>query len=80
MATDYQGRNDPKRNKLKHRLGPGFWIDQNDNLHISITELLDEEGLPHTPENMAKMRELAREFLKKFNPQAEIVDRITKQD
>ena len=71
---------DPKRNQLKQRLGPGFWIDQNDNLHISLTELLEAEGLPETPENMAKMREIACEILKEMSPDAKQINRYTRED
>lgn len=71
---------DPKRNQLKKRLGPGFWIDQNDNLHISLTELLAVEGLPETPENMKKIREIAAEILKEMQPDAKQVDRYTRED
>lgn len=71
---------DPKRNQLKKRLGPGFWIDQNDNLHISLTELLEKFGLPETPENLAKMKETAKKILKEMRPDAKQVDRYTRED
>jgi hypothetical protein len=47
-----------KRNQLKQRLGPGIWIDQNDNLHFSIPELLALVDLPDTPENRAAVHDM----------------------
>lgn len=40
-----------RRNELKQRVATGFWIDKDNNGHVSIKELLDMVGLPDTPEN-----------------------------
>lgn len=71
---------DPKRNQLKERLGPGFWIDQNDHLHISLSEMCEAVGLPVTEENMELARQATLEMIKQKQPQAQIVDRRTPKD
>ena len=71
---------DPKRNELKERIGPGLWVDQNDHLHISLTEILEHHDLPATPENMTRVREMAIEMIKDKYPNAEFVDRRTPED
>jgi hypothetical protein len=68
---------DPRRNQ---RLGPGFWVDQNDKLHISLTEILEAVDLPINPENMDLAREIAVKLLKERYPDAQVVDRKTKDD
>ena len=42
--------------KEKQRIAPGIWIDENDNPHISIHELLDLFGWPHDAEHEAGAR------------------------
>jgi hypothetical protein len=71
---------DPNRNKLKKRFGPGIWVDMNDHLHISLAELMEAHGMPNTPENLEKVRELALEMIKELQPNAQIVDRRTPLD
>lgn len=71
---------DPKRDQLKEWLGPGFWIDQNDHLHVSLSEMCEAVGLPVTQENMELARQAAMELILKQHPEAEIVDRRTKND
>lgn len=71
---------DPKRNELKERLGPGFWIDQNDHLHISLKEMCEAVGLEPTEENIEIARQATLEMIKKQQPKSQIVNRRTKQE
>jgi len=80
MKPSHYNPSDPRRNQLKKRLGPGIWVDQNDHLHISLTELLDKECLAHTEENMKKAEEIARKLLAEIQPQAEVVYRKNKDE
>lgn len=59
---------------FKKRLGPGVWVDQDDNMHFSVPELLDMVGLPHTPENEAHVRKTLHAMLNEANPEAPIKD------
>lgn len=38
-------------NQMKRRLAPGFWVDMNNQLHISTEELLIEFKLENTETN-----------------------------
>jgi hypothetical protein len=62
-------------NKLKRRLGPGAWIDENDDLHFSIPELLEAFGEPDTPETRAEMQRICRQVLAENSPTSKIIYR-----
>jgi hypothetical protein len=53
----------PGRNTLKHRVGPGIWIDADGHTHFSIEELLAMVDLPDTPANRAKVKAILEETL-----------------
>lgn len=63
------------RNKLKKRLGPGAWIDQDDNLHFSVPEILNHLGVADTPENRDQLMHHMAQWVKQQVPQAEIEQR-----
>ncbi len=52
---------------VKEVICNGIWINNNDELYVSISDILDELGLEHTDENKsiveAKVQELMRELV-----------------
>lgn len=52
-----------QRLSCKKVLSPGFWIDQNDTLHVSISDILDDLGWPHDDENKTLVERKVQEFL-----------------
>lgn len=63
------------RNQLKERIAPGLWIDKEDNLHVSVPEVLDELGWPHTQENKSLVNEVFEGLIRETQPEAKIVYR-----
>jgi hypothetical protein len=45
------------------RLGPGLWRDRHGDLHVSVVELLEAFDLEDTPENRARVEQIAEEQL-----------------
>lgn len=43
-------------NKLKKRLMPGVWVDANNNIHVSVPEIIQQMGIEDTPENRDSVR------------------------
>lgn len=70
--TDYDPSNDPRRNQLKTRFGPGFWQDQAGNLHVSINELLEVGNLEDTPENREQVVAMAMQVIRDTQPNAQV--------
>lgn len=60
----------------KKRLGPGFWVDEDDNLHASLPELLEYFDLAHTEENEEQMAALIKQVMDDH----EIKTTIVRQD
>lgn len=62
-------------NKLsvKAILAPGVWVDMNDELHVSVSDLLDEFGLEHTEENKAKCEREIQAAVRKSYPDIKFV-------
>lgn len=71
---------DSNRNKLKERIGPGFWIDQNDHLHVSLPEMCEACGLPPSEENMQIAKQAVMEMMLKRDPNVDFIDRRTPTD
>lgn len=53
----------PNRDKLKRRIAPGIWEDQDGGLHFSIPELCKVAGLEFNEENRIKICEMLRKEL-----------------
>jgi len=51
------------RLKVKKVLTPGFWLDQNDELHVSISDILDDLGWPHDDEHKTLVERQVQRFL-----------------
>jgi hypothetical protein len=59
--------------KVKEVVAPGIWIDTNDQLHISISDLLDEFGWPHDDEHKTFLERKVQEMVRGFNPGVKFV-------
>jgi hypothetical protein len=42
-----------------HRLAPGFWVDREGAIHVSVVELLAFVGLPDTEANREEVTQMA---------------------
>lgn len=51
--------------RVKKVLTPGFWLDQNNELHVSISDILDDLGWPHDDEHKTLVERQVQEFLVK---------------
>ncbi len=54
--------------RCKETLAPGVWVDENNQLHVSISDILDEFDLPHTDENKAEVEKIVQEMVSKYQP------------
>ena len=54
-----------QRLRVKKVLTPGFWLDQNGDLHVSISDILDDLGWDHSDENKAIVERQVQEFMVK---------------
>lgn len=68
-----------RRNELKQRIAPGFWIDGDDNAHVSVAELLEFFEVEDTPENRIEVQRIAVACLKARGVQ-HIIYRATEED
>lgn len=73
-------RTEENRFRLKRRICPGLWIDMNDDPHWSLTEILEAEGLPDTPENRKEISDMIQGIVRSHNPNAQIQFRSTPND
>jgi len=64
-----------KEDQVKQRLNPWLWVDENDDLHISLPGLLNALGWPDTAGTRALAERLARETVEELMPKANIIDR-----
>jgi hypothetical protein len=51
--------------QVKEVIMPGVWLDENDQLHVSIPDILDLVDLPHTEENKAEAERMVQRIIKK---------------
>jgi len=51
----------PTDRKAWHRLAPGVYDDNAGGIHLFISEMLEANGWPDTPENRATLEHAARE-------------------
>lgn len=51
------------RLKVKKILTPGIWVDTNDELHVSISDILDDLDWPHDDEHKTLVERQVQEFL-----------------
>jgi hypothetical protein len=57
------------REKFKAWLAPpSIWVDTDGGVHADLNAILDELGLPHTEENLARAARGAQAFMLRFNP------------
>jgi hypothetical protein len=57
------------------RLGPGVYVDTNNNLHLYLPEILENAGKPATPENLRTLARAAEEMARQeFGPHTEITE------
>jgi hypothetical protein len=66
----------PSRFRLKKRIAPGVWEDQNGAMHISIPELLKFFNIADTPENRDQMVRVAHEVIRVKVPNCRIVENL----
>lgn len=66
------------RDELKRRIGPGIWIDQDDNVHWSIKEIFDLFEIEDTPENRKAAVQILEKIIQKSLPDTKSVFRETK--
>ncbi len=52
-----------ERLKFKKALAPGVWIDHNGELHVSISDILDDLGWPHDDEHKTIVERQVQEFM-----------------
>jgi hypothetical protein len=52
-----------ERLKVKKILTPGIWLDQNDELHVSISDILDDLGWPHDDEHKTLVERQVQDFM-----------------
>lgn len=71
--------NPENTNKLKQRVAPGIWIDQNNHVHLSIPELLQVVDLPNTPENREIVKQMAAKLVRKQCPEAIVLFRANEK-
>ena len=57
----------------KEVVSPGIWVDQNNSLHVSIPDILDEMELPHTDVNKMHVEALVTNLIKKEMPNVKFV-------
>lgn len=53
------------------RLAPGFWVDADGALHVSIPELLEVFGLPDTEENRTALLARVEQQMHELLPDAD---------
>jgi hypothetical protein len=68
-------RKTPGRNVCKRIIAPGIWEDADENMHISIPDLLQAFDLEDTPTNRALAEQLIRDELAKQFPTSKVVFR-----
>ena len=56
------------RLKVKETICPGIWVDTNNELHVSISDLLDEMDLEHTDENKSIVERHVAQMIKELQP------------
>ena len=72
--------NTDNRNKLKRRIAPGIWEDEDGHIHYSIPELLDIAGLEDTPDNREEVKAMIRDMIKEQSKETTIMFRATPDD
>jgi hypothetical protein len=60
--------------EFKKRLGPGVWVDQDDNMHFSLPELCQYFDLEPTAANQKKIRAVVAEMIEKHGKGNKLVD------
>ena len=63
------------RNEVKEILGPGAWIDMENNLHFSLPDILKHLGIADTSENRAELEEELKQITLRRCPGAKITVR-----
>lgn len=53
-------------------LSPGAYVDEAGTLHFVIPEMLQELGVPDTPQTREELIQHARQFIREEPPKAEI--------
>jgi hypothetical protein len=56
------------------RLGPGFWVDRDGAMHMSVPELLAYFALDDTPANRAEVARMFSDQLRALCPNVTIVE------
>ena len=59
---------DQKYRQGGRRLAPGFWVDRDGALHVSIPELLALADLPDTPEDRAAVQRIVDDIIVEHLP------------
>ncbi len=56
------------RLKVKETICPGLWVDTNNELHVSITDILDHMGWPHDDEHKTFCEREIQKMIRKLQP------------
>lgn len=62
-----------KRLKVKETIAPGIWIDTNDQLHVSISDLLDYFGWPHDDEHKTFVEKNVQKMIGELVPTVKFI-------
>ncbi len=54
--------------KVKKVISPGIWIDTNDQLHVSISDIIDDLGWPHDDEHRTMVERQVHQVMKEHIP------------
>lgn len=68
------------RNQKKRDIDVGLWEDMDGNAHIDVPALLAMVDMPHTPENIEVVMQIAEKALRKKCPDAKVIRRLTPED
>jgi len=59
--------------KVKEVITNGIWLDTDNQLHVSISDLLDEFGWPHDDEHKAFVEKKVQEMIAEMIPGVKFV-------
>jgi len=70
---------DEKYRRGGRRLAPGFWLDRDGALHVSVPELRALVNLPETPEERAVLADVIDDLIEKIEATRDVIycDRLT---